>query len=319
MKHPLYRYLTILSLLLIAYSHTHAQAVGAGGKVAKLSTTLPNTGWEMRIIEIGPTRDFFGSISNIYFDSDSTVRYQRHIHMIRGNFSSDSNGKSGVITLFDTPYEYTIKGNTLYYKPNQREVALLRRIEDPIQEQSNPTSNSQTSGGSADSAIEAWLNNNTQPEQSQPTVKPQSSHALANSQWQLIDLSNSLINAKLVRELQWKPQGPVNLSVTNNGSIIIDTKVSASGTLSIGDQRSTTIILSYTDTGWNRVIGKDRLVRLELKTSEGRKVLYHMVSDDGRSIYPAIIRRMGDDEPSYAHVNRTHVFSLLPPPSIETE
>lgn len=199
--------------------------------------------------------------------------------------------KNGTIYLFDMPYEYAIRGNTLYYKYNQKEIAFLRKLEE-LPEAKTPQSDDRIIESTSESAIQAWLNN-TLPEEAISTPKSQSSHPLSNSRWQLLDRSNPLINARLIRELQWKPEGAVILSVTENGSIIIDAKVSASGSLSIGDQRSTTIILSYTDTGWNRVIGKDRLVRIELKTPEGRKVLYHMVSDDGRSIYPAIIRRMG--------------------------
>lgn len=311
----------IINLLLICYSIVCIIPLSWGqisigiNKTIELSEALPETEWEMRIIEVAPTRTFFGSITNLFFTNKLEVNYHRKLHGVRGQFYHKEDLHTGLITLFKTSYPYTIKDNILYYEVNKKNVPLLKRIND----KSNQISEIQQLEEQPKDAISRWLNdNNIHTTNSELTkINKYSNHKfnsdLIGSYWKLIDYTNTSINTHLIRELNFKPTDNVFLSFAENGKIIVDAEIKASGTTVTENQHVTTIILRYTDTGWNRVIGKNRLIRLELKTPDGiTKNLYHLVSEDGRSIYPATIRKMGESEPSYAYINRTHVFSRLP-------
>ncbi|NIZ19391.1 hypothetical protein [Entomospira culicis] len=306
--------LFLMATLLFSLS---SQSIGSGNsKSAKLNEVLPYSNWEMRIIEVGPTRDFYGSITNISFDAQSRASYRRQIQVIRGNIRHKKDASTGDLTLFNLRYKYTIKNDTLYYVHEKEEIPLLKRVARAIP--ASESNQNDTPSTSTESAILDWLKQNSQ----DPSQTPAEDHRrryrediftseLIGSYWQLVDYKNPLIMTSLAKELNWKPEKGVFFSIIDNGDILIESSVEATGKLTIGDPHVATIILSYTDTGWNSVIGKDRLFRLELKTSAGTRIIYHIVSDDGRSIYPTTIRRVGTDNPSEAFVNRTHVFSQL--------
>jgi hypothetical protein len=282
----------------------------AQSRTSDPSLRLNQTQWQMRVIELGPSREFFGTITSINFLSEKKVEYQRKLHAVRGSFEVQS-PTQGRITLYNVSYPYRIQRDVLYYTVSGKEVALLRRLPDDIDMHIEDAP--EAPAGSSQASIMQWLAQNSASPASDNTATPaRDKDSLIGSSWLLLDKNQPVLSANLTRELNGKASGDIKLIFSQKNSIILDAALVAQGNVNYGTHRNTTIILSYTDTGWNRVMGKESLLRLDLRGADYQRNIYHLVSDDVRSIYPVTIRRMGDNEPSYAFINRTHIFSQLP-------